>query len=117
MAFLADKLETCRLIDAPGGYQHVVGPEIQFPLACLAGEADAFLHQPAADAQAARIGFDIEQSQFRDRVAFAHDEYAVGDFAGGGFAGLPGLPGGAQTISAMPSSPSSSVTSFRMTDV
>jgi uncharacterized iron-regulated membrane protein len=48
------------LVDAAGGDEDVVGPEGDALVAGLASEGDTLVHQPAAQAQAARGGLDVE---------------------------------------------------------
>src|SRR5690349_19943214 len=71
---LLDQLESGGLVDAAGRAQYVVGPERQPLVALGAGEGDAFVDQPCADAEAARRMLDIEQPKLRYIGRLAHDE-------------------------------------------
>src|ERR1700737_2767741 len=67
------------LVDMAGRDQHGVGPQRDLAIAPRAGEADALGDEPAADAEPARPGLDIEQAQFGDLLALLDEEYGTGD--------------------------------------
>src|SRR3989442_225426 len=70
MRLLVHEAEAGLFVDAPGGMQHVVGPQREPAVAALAGEAPAFAYKALADPEPARPGLDQEQTQLRDRLRF-----------------------------------------------
>src|SRR6266511_5078074 len=59
----ADQLEAGLLVDVAGGDEHAVGPERDLAVARVAREAHAFLDQPRADAEPARLRLDQQEAQ------------------------------------------------------
>src|SRR4029077_21233584 len=78
---VVDPPESGRLIEAPGGAQHAVGPQRDRPVARLAGEAHALGHQALADAEPARLRLDQEQTQLRHRARPAYQEDRAHDLS------------------------------------
>lgn len=60
MRFAADSPKSGGFVDAAGGIEMALRPERDFLVAGLARETDAFVHEAAADAEAARARFDVE---------------------------------------------------------
>jgi hypothetical protein len=61
--FAVDELKTGVFVDAPGGIEMALRPERDFLVAGFAREANAFVHQAAADAEAARAGLDVKEAE------------------------------------------------------
>jgi len=61
------ELEAGVLVDQPGGYQYVVGPEHDRLVAGAAREAHALVHEPGAYAEPARLGLHEEQPELGGR--------------------------------------------------
>ena len=74
VCLFVDEAEAGGLVDAPRRVQHAVGPERDLAIAHLPAEADAFVHQPRADAQPARFRIDEQQAQLGDRIRIANEE-------------------------------------------
>jgi len=66
--------------DAESGYLPALRAVFAFvPFDGMAGEAQAFLHEPPADAEAAGGGLDEQQAQLGDLVALAHHHHRAQD--------------------------------------
>src|SRR3712207_7463453 len=78
---LVDEPEVHPFVDAAGGSQHVVRPQGDLSVPGLPGEADAFLHQPATDAQPARFGLDEEKPQLGYLIRLPDEEHTTDDLA------------------------------------
>src|SRR5438876_8548606 len=76
---LAHQTEARRLIDTARRDQDVVGPQRDFAVVPLAGKADAFGDEPAADAEPAGRRLDIEQAQFRLLRALLDEQHGADD--------------------------------------
>src|SRR5512137_699234 len=79
MRLRMDEAKAGRLVDVPGRHQDAVGPEYDLSVPRLSPEADAFLRQAAADAQPARVGLHIHQTQLRHRFRFPDQEHRADD--------------------------------------
>jgi len=54
--FLLDELESAIEVDASGGGERVVGPQPDAPVAGVAGELKASVHEATTEAMAASVG-------------------------------------------------------------
>src|SRR5262249_49865569 len=59
-------LEAGALVDAPRVHQHAARPQADLAVAAGAREADAFVDQPGAEAEPARLRIDQQQAELRD---------------------------------------------------
>ena len=74
------------LVNTPGGDQQIVGPQHHFAVTRLAREADALVHQPAADTEPARLRIYQQHAQLGYPGGFCDQEnrshrraFALGD--------------------------------------
>src|SRR5690606_1235963 len=74
MWLLLHQPEAGRLVDAPRRGENVVSPKDQRVVSRVAGEADAFANEAPADAEAARLGFDVQEPQLGNVVGIADEE-------------------------------------------
>src|SRR5688572_18089686 len=81
MLLLANELEARGLVDLARRDEHVVRPQRELAVPLRAREANAFVDELAAYAQATRRRLDIQQTQLRNLVARAHQEDAADDLA------------------------------------
>src|SRR5258708_31886430 len=81
MRFLVDAAEAGLGVQAARRVQLALRPERQRAIAGVARKADAFLDQPASDAEPARGGLDEQQPQLRHRLRFPDDEHRADDRA------------------------------------
>src|SRR6266702_3047802 len=65
--FLLDEAKAGPLIDMARGVQHVVGPQRQRFVSGLSREPHAFLDQPRADAEPARMRLDQQRSRLASK--------------------------------------------------
>src|SRR5579872_2312795 len=77
MAFLLDAAKSVFGINAAGGVENGLGPESDLAVAGMAGEADAFGDQAAADAEPARGRLDQEEPQLADGGHLANQDNAA----------------------------------------
>ena len=75
MRLAGDEPKAGALVDVPRRDQDALRPQRHPAIAGRAGEADAFLGQPRADAEPARLGVDDQQPQLGDLVGRAHHEH------------------------------------------
>src|SRR5271165_5309435 len=77
---LAHQAEPRRLIDAPRGDEHVIGPQSELAVAKLARPGDACIDQRASDLKPACGLLNVEKPQLGDlRVVALHEENRAGN--------------------------------------
>src|SRR5258708_19724578 len=81
MRLVAQAAEAGALVDVAGGDEDALRPQRDLAIARLAGEADAFIDQPCADAEAARLGLDQQQAQLGLRPRLLDQEHRAEDLA------------------------------------
>src|SRR3989442_5538569 len=81
MPFAVHELEARALVDAPSGDEHAVRPERDRAIAGLPREADAFGHEPSADAEASRARLDEQEPELCDGFRSLDDEDGADDVA------------------------------------
>src|SRR4051812_47286894 len=74
--FFLRESESARLVDGTGGVEPTVGPQHDAPVAGGAGEREAFVDEPLAEAEAARGRLDQQQAQLRHPRRALHEEHA-----------------------------------------
>jgi len=71
---LVDAAESGLLIQAARGIQVALRPKRDLRVAGLPREPDAFVDEPSADAQSARLRLDQQQPEFGDLFRFLDEE-------------------------------------------
>ena len=74
MLFLAHDLESGLPVNMSGRLENTLRPQNHLVVSRPAGEADTFVNELSADAQAARFRFDVEQPQLRSVAGRVGDE-------------------------------------------
>src|SRR5215210_1600191 len=78
---LVDEPEAQSSVDTAGGNEHVIRPQRDLPVAGQSGEANAFFHQPAADAKPAGLRLDEEKTQLGDLLRLPDEKHTADDLA------------------------------------
>src|SRR5689334_3558428 len=75
------KLETRGLVDCPRRRQDIVGPKRHPLVSEIARVRDTGLYQPAPNALATQVGFDVEKSELGGGFGFFDQEHGAHDAA------------------------------------